>query len=119
MLKVQKQESLYCPFIFCDVCGEKIEDYSFGVVVYPALSESETTEVIFAHKGICHENAEEKIVHMGNDAGYEEINNYFRYLSRNGAYHQSLSNHIPKVQKSATMKITETKGGINDNKNGK
>jgi hypothetical protein len=48
-IKIVKQDQLWCPAFFCDICKEKIEDAERGIVLY----NFKPTKPFFVHKFTC------------------------------------------------------------------
>jgi hypothetical protein len=63
MLKMIYLNGRTVPQYFCDVCTTQIENAKGAALVFKRLSELEETnsEVLFTHKGQCHDAAEIKL----------------------------------------------------------
>jgi hypothetical protein len=81
MIRILSRDHLHAPVVVCDVCGDPIWDANDGVAVFNAvLKEMEKTDVLHAHKGDCHDAAEDRI---GEHAGWQELSSHFYWLGAN------------------------------------
>lgn len=51
----------YAPTLVCDICGRPIEDLGLGVYAFVNRSDACPQEALIAHKGDCHDRAEEQL----------------------------------------------------------
>jgi len=86
MIKIIFQKGTLIPVIICDICGKQIKDAQMGAVVHSLtdLSEQQKLDVLYAHKGACHDAAEKQFV-KGNrrGSGWEELSIHLYYLCYN------------------------------------
>jgi len=75
-IKFVTDDGLYCPRIYCDVCGLEIDDCQKGNVCHPG------TDPVFVHKGDCDRSQPRDkqypwvelrhfMVYLGNNVGFK------------------------------------------------
>lgn len=80
MIKVMRKDDRTVTIICCDVCGSWIDEAGLGAAVFRRLSvEGDTSEVLHAHKGRCHEVAEERL----GETGWQELRQHLYHLTSN------------------------------------
>lgn len=80
MLKILHREGRAAPVFVCDICGDMICDATEGLAVFSCTAkDNEKTEVIHAHKGRCHDEAEKR---FEND-GWAELGRHLYMLTVN------------------------------------
>ena len=72
----------YAPVLFCDICAKPITDAGLAaaVTVSHPIPEGETSEVMYVHKGDCHDAADRR---LGKKAGWDELSRHLRQLLYN------------------------------------
>ena len=80
MIKNINIKGMTGPVIYCDTCGKRIEDASRAVVLAAEkIEEKQTSEVLYVHKGKCHDKAEAKI----GSNGWQELSRHLLQLVYN------------------------------------
>lgn len=82
-IQICHEAGRYVPAIVCDICGERIVGIEDGVVVYYSDLKQKPTgfygEVLFAHKGVCMENAEQ----IYDKINWEMMSDFLGFLLKN------------------------------------
>lgn len=88
MIKIFLEGATSVPLIVCDICGKPIvEKQGDGVAVFKHLmNNGESCEVLHAHKGRCHDIAEERIKKTGAFVSWIEMIDHLCYLVQNSGY---------------------------------
>jgi hypothetical protein len=87
MIKIFQEGATGVPLIVCDICGKPIEKAGDGVAVFKNLmNNGESCEVLHAHKGGCHDTAEERIRKTGALVGWTEMIEHLGFLVQNSGY---------------------------------
>lgn len=92
MIEIQMIDGNSCPILFCDVCGERVEDASKAAVVFESLRpDGERPKALHVHKGsidgkACHHQAELIIQAGGGTPGWQEWKLYICNLAHNVAF---------------------------------
>jgi hypothetical protein len=91
MIEIQMVGGHSCPMLFCDVCGERIQDASKAAVVFENFRpEGDRLKALHVHKGIdgkaCHQEAELIIQADGGAPGWQEWKRYICDLAHNVAF---------------------------------
>lgn len=81
MIRILFRHGLSCPFVFCDVCGDAISDPLEGAAVFDMTAKSDKTDVLHAHKGKCHDEAEKRIGEKV--SGWQELSAHIYFLCTN------------------------------------
>ena len=77
-------EALTCPKVHCDVCGEPIEDYEYGLYRYPLNDDfivGKPVSTVTLHKGTCDRKFE--AVRPLGDTGWDELRLLPIYIAHN------------------------------------
>lgn len=93
MISLIRKNGRGCPVVFCDHCGEIIEDARIGMVLYDRRfdAEGDQTQPIFLHKGKCDAAVKEK--HQM--SGWAELQTFLMDLTHNiGITPRKLSEHL-------------------------
>jgi hypothetical protein len=78
---MKRIKGLTAPFFICDVCKTPINHANYGAAIYP---KGETAIVIHAHKGICHNKAEDLVEQShGERPGWVELQHHIMQLVYN------------------------------------
>jgi hypothetical protein len=90
MLKILYSDYQFCPILICDVCGGRIEQASLAAAINPSViqdgkrvvKEGDVLEVLHAHKGDCHRQAEERFGGKYR-TGWTELGSHLSQLTHN------------------------------------
>lgn len=81
MIKILHASQRTCPIVVCDICGDMISDVLEGAAVFGCRGEENAkSEVLHAHKGKCHDKAEER---FGQNAGWDELGRHLYLICLN------------------------------------
>jgi len=83
MIQVFREGDINVPKFVCDICQKPITDAGNAVAVYTNLPFTEdvtVSEVLHAHKGPCHNMAEQQVNGI---PGWDELIEHCRYLLNN------------------------------------
>ncbi|WP_116894782.1 hypothetical protein [Pseudomonas savastanoi] len=92
MVEIQVVNGQGSPFLFCDVCGERIEDAGKAAVVYENFRpDKERLKMLHVHKGsidgrTCHHEADQIIRSGGGEPGWQEWKQHLCDLAHNVAF---------------------------------
>lgn len=99
MIKIFLENGQYIPVIVCDICLKPIEDMDTGTVVFRNdLAEGESSNVLHAHQGNCHDLAHHLIeVRMGKHLiGWDKLEDHLtKVLDKTGNRSKEI-NHLCK-----------------------
>ena len=88
MIKVIVRQGVLVPIVICDICNQQIQDLEKAAAVNPPIVELEAekpTEILYAHKGKCHDLAEERLNQQyGRTASWQDLSTHFYFLCNNG-----------------------------------
>jgi hypothetical protein len=71
MIKMMHRDGTTAPVVTCDICGDMISTVEEGAAVFScSAAPNAKTEVLHAHKGECHDKAEER---FGDNSGWDEL----------------------------------------------
>ncbi|BCS52645.1 hypothetical protein [Geobacter sp. SVR] len=85
MIKITRVNSINQPYIFCDICGEKITVAGMGTALneYDEKGNS-VVEVMYAHKGNCFKEAEKRLTaKYGSIPQWHELDKFLTWLLQN------------------------------------
>lgn len=90
MLKILYSDHQFFPILVCDVCGRRIEQASLAAAINPSaiqdgervVQEGDLLEVLHAHKGDCHKQAEERFGGKYR-TGWTELGSHLSQLTHN------------------------------------
>ena len=102
MIKIFQEGVESVPMFVCDICGKPIKEPDNGVVVFKNLMKNgESCEVLHAHKGRCHDLAEERITKTGAYVGWNEMIDHLALLVQNtGFTFDQLKKHLKSLKES-------------------
>ncbi|WLI13888.1 MULTISPECIES: hypothetical protein [Pseudomonas] len=96
MIEIQIVDGINSPMLFCDVCGERIEDAGKAAVVFDNFRQNgERAKTLHVHKGsiggkTCHHEAELIIRSGGGTPGWQELKRHLCDLAHNVAFPASV-----------------------------
>ena len=84
MIMVRYVDGRYTPVINCDVCERRIAEAGLAVAVmkHGTIDEAELLPCLHAHKGACHDTAEERLGGKAN-TGWQELTQHLLFLAHN------------------------------------
>lgn len=88
MIELVVIDGLTCPKVFCDSCGEEIQDAKQAAIVFKNfMNNGQRTNVTYVHKdfvkGNCLSQAEASIRAQGGQPGWEELGTHLADLLSN------------------------------------
>lgn len=89
MIEIQLVGDINAPMLFCDVCGDRIEDAGKAAVVFDNFrKDGERAKTLHVHKGIidgktCHHEADLIIRSGGGTPGWQELKRHLVDLAHN------------------------------------
>jgi len=86
MIKVLYKEGRFIPVVVCDICGQQITEARNGAVANTwteDIQEPGYVEILYAHKGACHDIAEARLSQKSQTIGWEELSHHLLYVVRN------------------------------------
>jgi hypothetical protein len=101
MIRNIKLNGMIGPVIYCDTCGERIDEAGRALVLTrEKIGETQTAEVMHVHKGPCHHAAESKT----GSHGWQELSRHLLHL----VYNAGLSLEDLQLMKLADAQV----GGV-------
>lgn len=74
-----EDRGLICPQIFCDICGNRIEDASNGLIEYGAR-QNKTELILFVHNPGCEMSGKRWERIMGQPMAWRPLDDFLRQL---------------------------------------
>lgn len=88
MIKVVVRQGVVVPIVICDICNQQIQDLERAAAVNPPiikLRAENPVDIIYAHKGKCHDIAEQRLSQQyGQTAEWQELSTHFYFLCNGG-----------------------------------
>ena len=86
MIAIHMIDGRFVPLLTCETCGRRIEDPEMAVVVFDLHARARQIPR-FAHKGVCHDAADERIRQAGGYPGWNECGRWMMDLLHNTGLH--------------------------------